>query len=103
MQTSDSDLAVRLHSPHPRGDDSLPEEDTKAFEECKNSGSGISEVILAVGYFVLICGLGQVPLTLPRLVQGLSFSHIESALSPSHGKTDNKKDEKKSGQELPEE
>jgi hypothetical protein len=102
IQTSDSDLTFRLHPPHACGDDNLPDEDTKPFEECKNSGSVISEVVLAVGYFVLICALGQVRLTLPRLVQGLSFSQIEFALAPSHAKTDNEKDQKESGQELPE-
>jgi hypothetical protein len=99
----ESDLTVQLRPPHSRGDDNLVDENAKAFEECKNSGSAISEVALAVGYFVLICALGQVPLTLPRLAQGLSFSQIQYALAPSHAKTDNEKDEKKSGQELPEE
>jgi hypothetical protein len=103
IQTFDSDLTVRLHPPHSRGDDNLPDEDTKALEESKNSGSAISEVALAVGYFVLICALGQVPLTLPRLAQGLSFSQIELALAPSHAKTDNEKNEKKGRQQLPEE
>jgi hypothetical protein len=103
IQTYDSDLTVRLYPPHLSGDDSLPDEDIKACEECKNSGSAIGEVVLAVGYFVLICGLGQVPLTLPRLVQALSSSHIEFALAPSRADANNEKDEKKSGQELPEE
>jgi hypothetical protein len=103
IQTFDSDITVRLHSPHLCGDNNLPDEDVGPLKECKNSGSAISDVVLAVGYFVLICGLGQVPLTLPRLVQFLSVSHIEFALAPSHAKADNEKDEKKSGQELPEE
>jgi hypothetical protein len=103
IQTSDSDLTFRLHPPHACGDDSLPDEDIKAPEERESPASAISEVVLAVGYFVLICALGQVPLTLPRLAQGLSFSQIEFALAPSHAKTDNEKDEKKSRQELPEE
>lgn len=103
IQTFDSDLTVRLRPPHSRGDDNLPDEDIKASTECENAESAISEVALAVGYFILICALGQMPLTLPRLAQGLSFSQIEFALAPSHAKTDNEKDEKKSGQELPEE
>ena len=94
IQTFDSDITVRLHSPHLCGDNNLPDEDVGPLKECKNSGSAISDVVLAVGYFVLICGLGQLPLTLPRLVQGLSVSHIEFALAPSHGNTDNEKDEK---------
>jgi hypothetical protein len=103
IQTFDSDLTVRLRSPHSRGGDNLSDEDIKASAECENSGSAISEIALAVCYFVLICALGQMPLTLPRLAQGLSFSQIEFALAPSHAKADNEKDEKKGGQQLPEE